>query len=85
MKTIVTLICALALVGCGGNQQKLEECMETAKSAYIIAGTTKLRDLGCVGAAYAQSDDKRPECAAAAAESKVWRLEEESRCVKLYK
>lgn len=33
MKTIVTLICTLALAGCGGNQQKLEECM--AEAAYM--------------------------------------------------
>lgn len=32
MKTIVTLICAMTLAGCSGNQQKLEECM--AQAAY---------------------------------------------------
>lgn len=84
-KLILTALCALVLVGCSGNQQKLEACMETAKSAYVIAGTVKLRDLGCAGAAYGQSEDRRPECVATANENKAWRIAEEDRCVKLYK
>jgi hypothetical protein len=78
-------ICLASLVGCSGNQQKLEACMKDAEFVYIASGTASLQRLGCVGAAYAQSDDKRLECVAAAKDNKVWRLEAEDRCVKLYK
>ena len=36
-KLIIAALCALAIAGCGGNQQKLETCMaEAAKTFYLI-------------------------------------------------
>jgi len=75
----------LAVSGCSGNQQKLEKCMEDAGVVQRVSGTADLQRLGCAGAAYGQSPDKRAECVAAVNAHKVWRLEEEERCVKLYK
>jgi hypothetical protein len=80
-KLLLTTLYALTLVGCNdGKQQKLEDCMAQAafKFKYVREGMSS--ELGC-----AKPDAPVAACENMNARAKRDRLEDEDRCVKLYK
>lgn len=80
MGRIIAAACVLVLVGCGdSNQQKLEKCMADAggKFSYMRYEMGKKMLCGKPGA--------WPECLIYEDDLKRARLEDEDRCVKLYK
>ena len=79
-KLTLTALCALVLVGCSGNQQKLEACMDKARDRFDYVATRLSSDAGCT-----REKLTRSECGQAVDLAKQNRLDDEDRCVKLYK
>lgn len=73
------------LAGCSGNQQKLEECMNTAGQKYSFKHHTTAEQLGCATVTKDAAPNASPFCSVYERDLKALRLEEEERCVKLYK
>jgi len=85
MKTIAALLCTLALAGCGDSKQaKLEKCMDTAERKFIYVSTY---GTGKTDGSVCDIPDKNMStlCGQVRELAKQTRLEEEERCVKLYK
>ena len=82
---IITTLCILAVVGCSGNQQKLEECMNSAAITYLNVSDYSSAALGCASKAQAEKPGSGAACAEFDQRAKCDRLEAEERCVKLYK
>lgn len=78
---LTTLCCALALVGCSGNQQKLEECFDkAAEKLQFFRNSSAAAELNCLG-----TGSSTPACIDFEQMVRQQRLEDEERCVKLYK
>lgn len=80
------LFVALALVGCGDSkQQKLETCMADAGNKFHFMRDSMAEKLGCATASKKAEPDASPFCSVYVSDLSKKRLEEEDRCVKLYK
>lgn len=79
-KLLLTTLCLQALAGCSGNQQTLEDCMTKAARRFDYVGGSVSTPEGC-----AKQGLTPDACRQAEALTKQTRLEDEDRCVKLYK
>ena len=77
-KLILTALCAL--VGCSGNQQKLEACMDKARDRFEYVYSEAISEAGCK-----RIGQTREVCRQVSDLAKQNRLDDEDRCVKLYK
>jgi hypothetical protein len=87
-KLLILGICLAALAGCNGKQQKLEECMAAAASKFDYVVNESVNDSGqriCPVDRKFSNQYGDALCESVKAISKQQRLEEEDRCVKLYK
>jgi uncharacterized lipoprotein NlpE involved in copper resistance len=73
------LVILMTLVGCN-NQQKLEDCMDKAARRFEYSDSKLGSEAAC-----AKEGLTRDSCDQANALNKQKRLEDEERCVKLYK